>query len=325
MFVDLLVVRKAVLATLVTIFFLPHAWSEVLDIPLPIIQPGYAPAVDAKDDEKGFWMSMDEAVKSLERSPLVVRDGVLDEYVNNLACEIAEEYCSDLKVFVIRNPYFNASMAPNGAMLVHTGLLVRAVSSDQVAAVLGHELAHYTQTHSIKRWRVLKNRMTVGALFSIALGDIGEIFVQALSDRDAKLTFPNALFGDLIDAELICPQDVLIVDLDEVADALILSDIPVPGIDLEDDEVVGVSRLLCDLDGLVGRRFWEPFGFVGVHVVDINDDASAIRVGPNCPGSAFVGHLHGEVVLPPGLADERGVRVDDAGVGVDEELLLVVP
>lgn len=173
MFLTSFASRAVVLTALLLALSIPLAHSEALDIPAPIIQPGYTPAVDARDDEKGFWMSMDEAVESLNRSPLVVRDGVLDEYVTNLACEIAEEYCADLKVFVIRNPYFNASMAPNGAMLVHTGLLVRAVSSDQVAAVLGHELAHYTQTHSIKRWRVLKNRMTVGALFSIALGATG--------------------------------------------------------------------------------------------------------------------------------------------------------
>ncbi|MEM7080701.1 MAG: M48 family metalloprotease [Pseudomonadota bacterium] len=135
----------------------------------PIIQPGYQPGSDAKKDERGLWMEMNEAEIDLQRSPLVVRDGVLDDYVSALTCRIAGEYCKDVRVYVIRNPMFNASMAPNGIMLVHTGLLVRATSADEIAAVLGHELAHYTQTHSIKRLRAAKRGGTIGMIVSMGL------------------------------------------------------------------------------------------------------------------------------------------------------------
>ena len=135
----------------------------------PIIKPGYRPGSDAKMDERGIWMEMDEAELDLKRSPLIVRNGSLDAYVDELACHVAGDYCSDLRFYVIRNPQFNASVAPNGAVLVHTGLIARMASSDQLAAVLGHELAHYTQTHSIKRLRAAKSRMTVGMLFSVGL------------------------------------------------------------------------------------------------------------------------------------------------------------
>ena len=140
--------------------------------PIPmatIIQPGYQPGSDAKKDERGLWMEMSEAEVDLKRSPLVIRNAVLNDYVQDLACRVAQDYCSDLRVYVVRNPSFNASMAPNGIMLVHTGLLIRATSSDQVAAVLGHELAHFTQTHSIKRLRAAKRSMTIGMLVSMGL------------------------------------------------------------------------------------------------------------------------------------------------------------
>ncbi|MCZ6643949.1 MAG: M48 family metalloprotease [Gammaproteobacteria bacterium] len=135
----------------------------------PIIKPGYRPGSDAKMDERGIWMEMEEAELDLKRSPLIVRNGSLDTYVDDLACHVAGDYCSDLRFYVIRNPHFNASMAPNGTVLIHTGLIARITSSDQLAAVLGHELAHYTQTHSIRRLRAAKRRMTVGMLFSVGL------------------------------------------------------------------------------------------------------------------------------------------------------------
>jgi len=157
-----------------------HAANDTLS---PIIQPGYTPGSDAKMDERGIWMEMEEAEQNLRRSPLILRDTTLDAYVERVACRVAQAYCADLRYYVVRNPHFNASMAPNGTMLIHTGLLARITSTDQLAAVLGHELAHYTQTHSIKRLRAAKSRMTVGVIVSMGLtlggvnaGGLPEIF-----------------------------------------------------------------------------------------------------------------------------------------------------
>lgn len=145
------------------------------DLPIaPLIPPGYVLPDDAKQDERGLWMEMAEVETSLSRSPLVLKHEPIARYVSDLACEIAADYCDDLRVYVVRNPSFNASMAPNGILLVQTGLLARSLRTDHVASVLGHELAHYTQTHSIKRWRAAKARMTAGSIVSmgLALGGI---------------------------------------------------------------------------------------------------------------------------------------------------------
>jgi predicted Zn-dependent protease len=139
----------------------------------PLVKPGYAPGTDARGDEQGIWMEMEEAELELRRSPLLIRDTVVSDLVESTACQVAGEYCDDLRVYVVRNPTFNASMAPNGAMIVHTGLLVRAASIDQLSAVLGHELAHFTQTHSLKRLRAAKVRMTTGAVFSMMFAGAG--------------------------------------------------------------------------------------------------------------------------------------------------------
>ena len=138
------------------------------DLPLPpLIEPGYTPGPEAAKDVRGLWMEMADAEKILKRSPLRVRDPLINDYVSRIACEVSHRYCQDLRVFVVRNPDFNASIAPNGLMLVNTGLLVRMTSSDQVAAVLGHELAHYTQTHALELLRKAKSNFAIGTFVEL--------------------------------------------------------------------------------------------------------------------------------------------------------------
>ena len=133
----------------------------------PKIPPGYSP--EKGEDEQGLWMEVDEYENAVRSSALLVNDPDLNGYVRNAACRVAGDYCGDLRVYVIRNPGFNASMTPNGMMQVWTGLLMRVSSEDELAAVLGHELAHYTRLHTLDRLRRLKTSMTVGSIVDLGL------------------------------------------------------------------------------------------------------------------------------------------------------------
>ena len=133
----------------------------------PRIPPGYQP-IDA-DTEKSIWIELDDYERELRNSALLVKDKEINQYVNNTACRVAGDYCNDLRIYIIRNPYFNASMTATGVLQVWTGLLVRDSSEDELAAILGHELAHYTQLHTLERMRSLKNSMSTGAIFDLGL------------------------------------------------------------------------------------------------------------------------------------------------------------
>jgi predicted Zn-dependent protease len=61
-----------------------------------------------------------------------------------------------------------ASLAPNGMMIVHTGLLARVRDEAQLAVVLGHEAGHYMRRHSIRGWRDYKAKSAFGAFLAIA-------------------------------------------------------------------------------------------------------------------------------------------------------------
>lgn len=147
-------------------FQAPQAWAaeEELDHKIP---PGYVPE-DAQD-EQGLWMEIEDYERSLNKSALLVRDPEIVNYVNEVVCRVAGEYCADFRVYVVRNPGFNASMTATGMMQIWTGLLLRATSTDELAAVIGHEIAHYTRLHTLARFRGIKKKMAAGSIFDVGV------------------------------------------------------------------------------------------------------------------------------------------------------------
>jgi len=140
-------------------------------VPPAVIPPRYHP-VQARD-ERGLWLELEDYEKALSRSALRVRDRTLNDYVEGLVCKVARDYCADFRVYVMRNPSFNASMTANGMMQVWTGLLTRVGSEDELATVLGHEIAHYERAHTLAQFRKMKKDMAVGSIFDFGLLMIG--------------------------------------------------------------------------------------------------------------------------------------------------------
>ena len=139
------------------------------------VLPGHRPAL--KTTEAGLWLRMDKFEKRLGLSALVDRDPALNTYLKKIMCDLAPDYCTDLNLFVLKNPYFNAAMAPNGSMHIWTGLLLRVENESQLATVIGHELAHYFNRHSIKKYNSIKATTDFLTFFSIATGGVGFGFI----------------------------------------------------------------------------------------------------------------------------------------------------
>lgn len=136
---------------------------------------------DIATDEGGLWALMDREEKNLRRSPHLLRDAALRAYVQDIACRLGGEHCPDIRIFLVRMPLFNASMAPNGMMEVWSGLLLRLENEAQLAAVIGHEIGHYLQRHSVQRLRDIKSKSAFGqvlGLFGLA-GALGQVAVMA--------------------------------------------------------------------------------------------------------------------------------------------------
>jgi predicted Zn-dependent protease len=152
---------------LVAVLVLGTVWASTDTEITHKIPPGYIP--DEARDEQGLWLELEELERRLNKSALLVRDPEITNYINEIVCRVAGPYCDDFRVYVIRNPHFNASMTATGMMQIWTGLIVRAGSTDEIAAVVGHEIAHYTRLHSLQRMRDIRKKMAAGSFFDIAL------------------------------------------------------------------------------------------------------------------------------------------------------------
>ena len=74
--------------------------------------------------------------------------------VRGLINNLAPPYVSrdNLRVYVIDNKEWNAMAMGNGAIWVFSGIM-RDMPDDQLAIVVGHELAHYTHEHTRRQAR----------------------------------------------------------------------------------------------------------------------------------------------------------------------------
>ena len=161
-----------------------HSWVTLLlilgvlgmtscaSVPMADIAPGERPAIDT--DEAGLWQAMDRDEYRLQTSSEVVRDPALQNYLETVLCRVAPSHCEDVRLYVLPGRNFNAFMAPNGMMAVFTGLLIRVASEAQLAAVIGHEVAHYQKRHSLQRFRDWRNKTNLlqatGAVLSAGVG-----------------------------------------------------------------------------------------------------------------------------------------------------------
>ena len=131
---------------------------------------GYVPT---EKDERGLWMQVEEYEREMKHSTFVIRDPALNAYVRDVFCRtVGTAECKDVRIYLMRTPYFNASMAPNGMMQVYSGLFLRTRDEAQFAAILGHEYTHYRNRHSIKAFRDIKKKLNAAVFLSILDGGL---------------------------------------------------------------------------------------------------------------------------------------------------------
>lgn len=138
----------------------------------PSIEPTGAGYTPQDKDERGLWMQMEEYERDLKHSTFVMRDPALNAYVRDVFCRtVGQAECKDIRIYIMRTPYFNATMAPNGMMQVYSGLFLRTRDEAQLAAVLGHEFTHYRNRHSLQQFREIKKKL--GTLMFLMMIDGG--------------------------------------------------------------------------------------------------------------------------------------------------------
>ncbi|MEN2785167.1 M48 family metalloprotease [Sphingomonas qilianensis] len=131
---------------------------------IPAVPPYVAAYQPQGVDERGVWMIADEAERSLRDSKTLIGDTALNAYLRDVLCRtVGADRCGGVRLYVVRQALFNAFMTPNGTMVVYSGLLLRVRDEAELAAVLGHEFAHFELRHTLRGFQHTRSATDIGA------------------------------------------------------------------------------------------------------------------------------------------------------------------
>lgn len=139
---------------------------------------GPSPAdVDARKDAVQLRKDADDIEKRLSTSGLLYGQPELDAYLQGVADAL---YRSDdrepARVRVIRGPWPNAFVLPNGASYVTTAMLDLLDNEAQLACVLGHEMTHLVEQHALQEMRAQRTRQGWATALAVLVGAVGAYY-----------------------------------------------------------------------------------------------------------------------------------------------------
>ncbi len=137
---------------------------------------------DSSEMTSGAERKLGEKIaRELYRDPDFIDEPILDEYVQDIwkrllaAARARGELTAELderfawQVLLGKDRSINAFALPGGWLGLHLGLVSATASSDELAAVLAHELSHVTQRH-ISRLMTQENRQAPWLIGAMILG-----------------------------------------------------------------------------------------------------------------------------------------------------------
>ena len=109
-------------------------------------------------------------------------DPAAQEYVEALAAPLIEAYEGEHRFTfaVVDSPEINAFALPGGFVAVNRGLIEKAESGEEIAAVIAHEIIHVTERHGLRR---IAGQLGLFAAIGAVLGavDLGSMTGIAVS------------------------------------------------------------------------------------------------------------------------------------------------
>lgn len=101
-------------------------------------------------------------------------NGIKQAILNSGTVKYAEDF--EWQLHVINDPdTLNAFATPGGYIYIYTGLLFYLDGEDEIAGVLGHEIAHADLRHSMQQVRQERRRKVVGRLAGADQDSLGQL------------------------------------------------------------------------------------------------------------------------------------------------------
>jgi predicted Zn-dependent protease len=121
----------------------------------------------------------------------LVRDYTVRRYVQRLGQRIITHLDHPefpYQFSVVQDPHLNAFSVPGGYVYMHSGLIRRVSSEDELASVLGHEIAH-VQGHHLVRQQQDTKLLSYAGLAAMALAVINPVLAAGASSVAAATQF----------------------------------------------------------------------------------------------------------------------------------------
>lgn len=138
------------------------------------------------------------------QAPLVT-DPLLYSYLENLVFELvqhSELQDRRIELVIVDNPTINAFAVPGGVIGVHSGLFNYAVTEDEFATVMAHEIAHLSQRHFSRRMELAQEQgpmqlagLLAGILLAATVGSDAGLAAMTTAQglaQDAQMRYSRA-------------------------------------------------------------------------------------------------------------------------------------
>ena len=190
---------RCLLACAVTIS--PWSWSATDDLKIPNLGESSTSLFSADYEHQlgRMWL------RSFRGQAPITNDPLLHSYLESLVFELvqhSELQDRRIELVIVDNPTINAFAVPGGVIGVHSGLFQYAVTEDEFATVMAHEIAHLSQRHFSRRMEMAQEQgpmqlagLLAGVLLAATVGtDAGMAAMttaQGLA-QDAQLRYSRA-------------------------------------------------------------------------------------------------------------------------------------
>jgi beta-barrel assembly-enhancing protease len=148
----------------------------------------------------------DSVLKSISSSENFLKEGAAVDAVKKIGTQLTAGSRYKYQWYVLKDDAINAFAAPGGIIVVNSGLLKKADSPHEVAAVLAHEVQHIEQRHSLKN---MLHAAGVGTVVLLVLGDANAV-IMIMAQQVSQQYFSRKVEADadLKGAQLLTKKQI---------------------------------------------------------------------------------------------------------------------
>lgn len=116
----------------------------------------------------------ESVLKSISSSENFLKKGVAVDAIKKIGTQLTKGSRYKYQWYVVKDDTINAFAAPGGIIIVNSGLIKKADSANEIAAVLAHEVQHVEQRHSLKN---MLHSAGVASVVLLVLGDANAVMM----------------------------------------------------------------------------------------------------------------------------------------------------